>query len=119
LSCYSVCSGREGKHISSTINHLARALWPLNIRERSSVNRSPTGPFTSRKHSRARWSPKGYCWPIDAGGNGRPYAAIPGSIENLTDNAWRTLADAFVARRSMIWTRYFKNSCGAITLAHS
>jgi hypothetical protein len=81
------------------------------------VNRSPTGPFTSRKYSRARWSPKGYCWPIDADGNPQTLRAILGSIENLTDNAWRTLArrargEAFEGLdppfQEFMWGDYFR-----------
>jgi len=34
----------------------------------------------------------GFCWPIDADGNRRPYADIPGHVSDLTDIFWRSLA---------------------------
>lgn len=40
----------------------------------------------------ARMEQEGYCWPIDAEGNRRPCVKIPASIDELTDNPWRTLA---------------------------
>ncbi len=33
-----------------------------------------------------------YCWPIDADGNRRPFAAIPHHVGELSDNVWRSLA---------------------------
>ena len=60
---------------------------------------------------------KGYCWPIDADGNRRPYAAIPKSIADLTDNVWRTLArsvrgkafeDQDTPFQEFMWGDYFR-----------
>jgi hypothetical protein len=60
---------------------------------------------------------KGYCWPIDADGNRRPYAAIPASIGDLTDNVWRTLArrvrgkafeDLDTPFQEFMWGDYFR-----------
>ena len=60
---------------------------------------------------------KGYCWPIDADGNRRPYAAIPASIAGLTDNVWRTLArhlrgkafeDQDTPFQEFMWGDYFR-----------
>ena len=59
----------------------------------------------------------GYCWPIDADGNRRPYAAIPASIGDLTDNVWRTLArrvrgqafhDLDTPFQEFMWGDYFR-----------
>jgi hypothetical protein len=58
----------------------------------------------------------GYCWPIDADGNRRPYA-IPQHIGDLTDNVWRSLArkvrgKAFENLRTpfqeFMWGDYFR-----------
>ena len=58
-----------------------------------------------------------YCWPIDAEGNRRPYAAIPTSIADLTDNIWRTLGrglrgkafeDLDTPYQEFMWGDYFR-----------
>src|SRR5664279_6461093 len=73
-------------------HHMVRALWSLDIREAVLVDQLADwsdleiGPFWRKMES------KGYCWPIDADGNRRPYAAIPHHISELTDNVWRSLA---------------------------
>jgi hypothetical protein len=98
-------------------HHLARALWSLNIRE--AVLGQEVADWSSLE-PKAFWrmmESKGYCWPIDADGNRRPYAAIPASIENLTDNVWRTLArrvrgeafdDLDTPFQEFMWGDYFR-----------
>jgi len=60
----------------------------------------------------------GMCWPIDADGNRRPYARIPGHVRELTDNPWRTLArgvrgtafrdDDDTPFKEFMWGEYFR-----------
>jgi hypothetical protein len=98
-------------------HHLARALWSLNIRE--AVLGQEVADWSSLE-LKAFWrmmESKGYCWPIDADGNRRPYAAIPALIEKLTDNVWRTLArrvrgeafdDLDTPFQEFMWGDYFR-----------
>ena len=73
-------------------HHLARALWSLKIPEAVLGDRVADWSGLEAKAFWRMMESKGYCWPIDADGNRRPYAAIPASIGDLTDNVWRTLA---------------------------
>jgi hypothetical protein len=73
-------------------HHLARALWSLKIPEAVLGDRVADWSSLEPKAFWRMMESKGYCWPIDADGNRRPYAAIPASIGDLTDNVWRTLA---------------------------
>ena len=73
-------------------HHLARALWSLKIPEAVLGDRVADWSSLEPKAFWRMMESKGYCWPIDAEGNRRPYAAIPASIGDLTDNVWRTLA---------------------------
>ena len=73
-------------------HHLARALWSLKIPEAVLGERVADWSGLEPKAFWRMMESKGYCWPIDADGNRRPYAAIPASIGDLTDNVWRTLA---------------------------
>lgn len=98
-------------------HHLARALWSLKIPQ--AVLGNQVADFSGLE-PKAFWrmmESKGYCWPIDADGNRRPYAAIPGSIGELTDNVWRTLARRLRGRafedqdtpfQEFMWGDYFR-----------
>jgi hypothetical protein len=98
-------------------HHLARALWSLDIREAvlgkqlEDWSDLETGPFWRKMEA------KGYCWPIDADGNRRPYAGIPHHVGDLTDNVWRSLArrvrgeaftDLDTPFQEFIWGDYFR-----------
>src|ERR1700719_4362003 len=61
-------------------HHLARALWSLKIPEAILGDRVADWSGVEPKAFWRMMELKGYCWPIDADGNRRPYAAIPASI---------------------------------------
>ncbi len=76
----------------------------------------------SRLDARAFWEvmeQEGYCWPIDADGNRRPFARIPSHVRDLTDNPWRTLArsvrgpafrdDDETPFKEFMWGEYFRS----------
>ena len=98
-------------------HHLARALWSLKIPE--AVLGDQLADW-SDKETKAFWplmESKHYCWPFDAEGNRRPYAAIPTSIADLTDNLWRTLGrrlrgqafeDLDTPYQEFMWGDYFR-----------
>jgi hypothetical protein len=98
-------------------HHLARALWSLKISE--AVLGDQLADW-SDKETKAFWplmESKHYCWPFDAEGNCRPYAAIPTSIADLTDNLWRTLGrrlrgqafeDLDTPYQEFMWGDYFR-----------
>jgi hypothetical protein len=73
-------------------HHLARALWSLKMSEAVLGDQLADWSGLEIKAFWRMMESKGYCWPIDADGNRRPYAAIPKYIADLTDNVWRTLA---------------------------
>ena len=98
-------------------HHLARALWSLDIHEAvlgdqlADWSDLETKPFWRTMES------NGYCWPIDADGNRRPYAAIPLHVGDLTDNVWRSLARRVRGKafenldtpfQEFIWGDYFR-----------
>jgi hypothetical protein len=98
-------------------HHLARALWSLDIHEAvlgdqlADWSDLETKPFWRTMES------NGYCWPIDADGNRRPYAAIPLHVGDLTDNVWRSLARKLRGKafenldtpfQEFIWGDYFR-----------
>jgi hypothetical protein len=98
-------------------HHLARALWSLGIREAVLGDQLADwfdleiGPFWRKMEA------NGYCWPIDADGNRRPYAAIPHHVGDLTDNVWRSLARELRGKafenldtpfQEFIWGDYFR-----------
>ena len=98
-------------------HHLVRALWSLKMPE---VILGGQLADWSGLETKAFWrmmEAKGYCWPVDADGNRRPYAAIPASIADLTDNVWRTLArrvrgkafeDQDTPFQEFMWGDYFR-----------
>jgi len=73
-------------------HHLARALLAIDQDEmrlgeqKDDLSHLPVKSFWLEMERRD------FCWPIDADGNRRPYAAIPVGIEDLTDNIWRSMA---------------------------
>jgi len=73
-------------------HHLVRALWSLDIREAILGDQFGDWSDMEIRSFWRRMESNGYCWPIDADGNRRPYAAIPHHIGDLTDNVWRSLA---------------------------
>jgi hypothetical protein len=98
-------------------HHLARALWSLKIPEAVLGDRVADLSGLEPKAFWRMMESKGYCWPIDADGNRRPYSAIPSSIADLTDNVWRTLArkvrgkafeDLDTPFQEFMWGDYFR-----------
>ncbi len=98
-------------------HHLARALWSLKISEVVLGERLADWSDLETKAFWRMMESKGYCWPIDAEGNRRPYAAIPTSVAGLTDNVWRTLArglrgkafeDQDTPFQEFMWGDYFR-----------
>ena len=73
-------------------HHLARALWQLGIRQVALGEKLADLSDLNIKSFWPEMEKKGYCWPIDADGDRRPYSTIPHHIKDLTDNVWRTLA---------------------------
>ena len=73
-------------------HHLARALWSLDMHEAVPGDQLADWSDLETKSFWRKMESNGYCWPIDADGIRRPYAAIPLHICDLTDNVWRSLA---------------------------
>jgi hypothetical protein len=99
-------------------HHLVRALWSLRLEGVVLGDRlddwSDLDPPTFWRKMKAA----GRCWPIDADGNLRPFAAIPTHIEGLTDDPWRSLArrvrgsayaDDDTPFQEFIWGAYFRS----------
>lgn len=98
-------------------HHLARALWSLNIREAVLGERLADWSTLDVKSFWRQMESSGYCWPIDADGNRRPYSAIPQHVSELTDNVWRGLARRVRGKafenldtpfQEFIWGDYFR-----------
>jgi hypothetical protein len=98
-------------------HHLARALSILHISEAVLGDRLADWSDKEPKEFWAAMDAKHYCWPYDAEGNRRPYAAIPTSIVDLTDNIWRTLGrrlrgkafdDHDTPYQEFMWGDYFR-----------
>ncbi|WP_294540170.1 ParB-like protein [uncultured Rhodoblastus sp.] len=98
-------------------HHLARALWSLHISEAVLGDRLADWSDKEPKEFWQAMDSKHYCWPYDAEGNRRPYAAIPTSIVDLTDNIWRTLGrrlrgkafdDHDTPYQEFMWGDYFR-----------
>jgi hypothetical protein len=98
-------------------HHLARALWSLKITEAVLGEQLADWSDMETKDFWRLMETNGYCWPIDADGNRRPYAAIPASIADLTDNIWRTLGrrvrgkafeDLDTPYQEFMWGDYFR-----------
>ena len=73
-------------------HHLVRALWSLGIGEATLGDQLADWSDLEVKAFWRKMESSGFCWPIDAEGNRRPYADIPDHVSNLTDNFWRSLA---------------------------
>lgn len=98
-------------------HHLARALWDTG---RTKMVLGPRIGDFSALNGKAFWhrmEAERYCWPIDADGNRRPYAAIPRHVRDLTDNVWRSLARSVRGRafddldtpfQEFMWGDYFR-----------
>lgn len=99
-------------------HHLVRALWeegrPTAVLGACVADWSDLEPkaFWTRMDARA------LCWPIDADGNRRPYAAIPDHVSKMTDDPWRTLArrvrgkafaDDDTPFQEFMWGGYFRS----------
>ena len=98
-------------------HHLARALWSIDIWEVALGEEIADWSSMEIKPFWRKMESKGYCWPIDADGNRRPYAAIPDHISELTDNVWRSLArrvrgeafeDLDTPFQEFMWGDYFR-----------
>ena len=98
-------------------HHLARALWSLKISEAVLGDRLADWSDKEPKEFWRAMESKHYCWPFDAEGNRRPFAAIPADIADLTDNIWRTLGrrlrgkafdDHDTPYQEFMWGDYFR-----------
>ncbi len=98
-------------------HHLVRALLSLKIPEAILGDRVADWSDKETKDFWRLMESTHYCWPIDAEGNRRPYAAIPTSIADLTDNIWRTLGryvrgkafeDLDTPYQEFMWGDYFR-----------
>ncbi len=98
-------------------HHLCRALWSLDIHEAVLGERLADWSGMETKPFWREMEATGYCWPIDADGNRRPYAAIPHHVGELTDNVWRSLARRLRGKafdnldtpfQEFIWGDYFR-----------
>lgn len=110
--------GPEGRIYMTDHHHLVRALWE-EVRPEAVLglcvadwSRLDEASFWRRMDDEA------LCWPIDADGNRRPYAAIPDHVRDLTDNPWRTLArrvrgkafaDLDTPFQEFMWGDYFRS----------
>jgi len=110
--------GPNGRIYIVDHHHLARALWSLDIREAALGEKMKDWSDLDEKRFWPKMEDAGYCWPIDADGNRRPFAAIPHHISELTDNPWRTLArqvrgtafdDLDTPFQEFIWGDYFRS----------
>jgi hypothetical protein len=98
-------------------HHLARALLSVDIAKMTLGEQLADWSDFDIKTFWRKMDKNGYCWPIDADGNRRPYSAIPDRIEKLTDNVWRSLARELRGRafedldtpfQEFIWGDYFR-----------
>lgn len=98
-------------------HHLCRALSSLGIKQAALGKQIDDWSDLDPKSFWRRAEQQGYCWPIDADGNRRPFSAIPDHVDQLTDNVWRSLArkvrgDAFENQdtpfQEFIWGDYFR-----------
>ena len=99
-------------------HHLVRALWEEG---RPEAVLGLCVADWSRMDARTFWArmdDEALCWPIDADGNRRPFAAIPDHVRDLTDNPWRTLArkvrgkafeDLDTPFQEFMWGDYFRS----------
>ena len=99
-------------------HHLVRALWEEG---RTEAVLGLCVADWSRMDARTFWArmdDEALCWPIDADGNRRPFAAIPDHVRDLTDNPWRTLArkvrgkafeDLDTPFQEFMWGDYFRS----------
>lgn len=122
--------GPNGRIYMTDHHHLARALWEMGktkivlgerVRDFSDVAPASEAPALLDPVLHAFWQKMEkaeLCWPVDAVGNRRPFAAIPDHISKLGDNPWRTLArkvrdKAFVdddtAFQEFMWGEYFRS----------
>ncbi|MCE1235145.1 MAG: chromosome partitioning protein ParB [Hyphomicrobiales bacterium] len=99
-------------------HHLVRALWEEGKPTAILGERLDDWSKLDVKSFWRRMDEKALCWPIDADGNRRPYAAIPEHVSKMTDNPWRTLArrvrgDAFADLdtpfQEFMWGDYFRS----------
>jgi hypothetical protein len=110
--------GPEGRVYMTDHHHLVRALWEENKPHAilglcvADWSRLDVKTFWTRMDDEA------LCWPIDADGNRRPFAAIPDHVSRLTDNPWRTLArrvrgksfaDLDTPFQEFMWGDYFRS----------
>lgn len=99
-------------------HHLVRALWEEGKPTAILGERLADWSKLDVKAFWRRMDEQDLCWPIDADGNRRPYAAIPEHVSKMTDNPWRTLArrvrgDAFADLdtpfQEFMWGDYFRS----------
>lgn len=110
--------GPGGALFMTDHHHLARALWEEGRPEAVLGERVAD---LSKLDPKAFWTKmveKDLCWPIDADGNRRPFAAIPDHVSKLTDNPWRSLArrvrgkafaDLDTPFQEFMWGDYFRS----------
>lgn len=110
--------GPKGRLYMVDHHHLVRALWSLDIDRAGLGERLADWSDLDVAAFWPKMEAAGYCWPLDADGNRRPYAAIPSEIGALTDNPWRTLArrvrgkafaDLDTPFQEFMWGDYFRS----------
>jgi hypothetical protein len=110
--------GPGGAVFMTDHHHLVRALWEEG--RPSAVLGLCVADWSHLDDKRfwARMDEEALCWPIDADGNRRPFAAIPDHVSKLTDNPWRTLArrvrgkafaDDDTPFQEFMWGDYFRS----------
>jgi hypothetical protein len=98
-------------------HHFLRALWSIGVEKAVLGEEVENWADCDPAKFWGKMFVRNYCWPIDADGNRRPYAAIPKHVKDLTDNVWRTLArelrgDAYgdleTPFQEFMWGDYFR-----------
>ncbi|NLH81640.1 MAG: chromosome partitioning protein ParB [Phyllobacteriaceae bacterium] len=110
--------GPGGRLWMTDHHHLVRALWEEKRPEAVLGDCLDDWSKLDPKAFWKRMDENALCWPIDADGNRRPYAAIPGHVCELTDNPWRSLArrvrgkafaDLDTPFQEFMWGDYFRS----------
>lgn len=110
--------GPEGRVYMTDHHHLVRALFEDGRPEAVLGLCVADWSHLDRKAFWARMDDEALCWPIDADGNRRPFAAIPDHVGRLTDNPWRSLArrvrgkafaDDDTPFQEFMWGDYFRS----------
>jgi hypothetical protein len=110
--------GPRGEIYMTDHHHLVRALYEEGRPQAVLGDRVADFSDLDAKAFWERMDERDLCWPIDADGNRRPFAAIPDHVSKLTDNPWRTLArrvrgkafaDLDTPFQEFMWGDYFRS----------